>query len=179
MTPQERKVMELAFEALRMADELFDERGINFKEYGLEFDKDIRVKYRDAITAIKEALAQPEQICGFDVVIDELMPFDTFKLAQPKEPEQEPVACEHKVHSVDPATGNGHCLACFARGKMRFVVDEAPQRKPLTDEQARAEFEAWHKSAYSQPLERYGHTYKNMHVRNRWQGWLAAHGIKE
>lgn len=48
----------------------------------------------------------------------------------------------------------------------------------LTDEQARTEFEAWHKSTYTQSLERYGHTYKNMHVRNRWQGWLAAHGIK-
>ena len=44
--------------------------------------------------------------------------------------------------------------------------------------QAHAEFEAWHKSTHIQTLVRYGHTYKNMHVRNRWQGWLAAHGIK-
>ena len=52
----DRAKLEQVLEALRMADELFDERGIDFKEYGLEFDKDIRVKYRDAITAIKEAL---------------------------------------------------------------------------------------------------------------------------
>jgi len=49
----------------------------------------------------------------------------------------------------------------------------------LTDEEARVKFESWHKAEYVQPLERYGHTYKNMHVRNRWQGWLAANGIKE
>ena len=35
--------------------------------------------------------------------------------------------CAHKVYSVDPATGNGHCLKCFSRGKMRFVMEEAPQ----------------------------------------------------
>ena len=49
----------------------------------------------------------------------------------------------------------------------------------LTEEEARVKFESWHKAEYVQPLERYGHTYKNMHVRNRWQGWLAANGIKE
>jgi len=56
-----------------------------------------------------------------------------------------------------------------------------PQRTwvGLTDEEARVKFESWHKAEYVQPLERYGHTYKNMHVRNRWQGWLAANGIKE
>jgi hypothetical protein len=62
--------------------------------------------------------------------------------------------------------------------EVRRLYTTPSQRKPLTDEQARTEFEAWHKSTYTQSLERYGHTYKNMHVRNRWQGWLAAHGIK-
>ena len=57
----EREALKLALEALRMADELCRGHGVDFKEYGLEFDKDIQVKYREAITAIKEALAQPAQ----------------------------------------------------------------------------------------------------------------------
>jgi hypothetical protein len=57
----EREALKLALEALRMADELCRGHGVDFKEYGLEFDKDIQVKYRKAITAIKEALAQLAQ----------------------------------------------------------------------------------------------------------------------
>ena len=57
----EREALKLALEALRMADELCRGHGVDFKEYGLEFDRDIQVKYKDAITAIKEALAQPAQ----------------------------------------------------------------------------------------------------------------------
>ena len=53
--------LKLALEALKMADELCRGHGVDFKEYGLEFDRDIQVKYKDAITAIKEALAQPGQ----------------------------------------------------------------------------------------------------------------------
>jgi hypothetical protein len=55
------EALKLALEALRMADELCRGYGVDFKEYGLEFDKDIQVKYRETITAIKEALAQPVQ----------------------------------------------------------------------------------------------------------------------
>jgi hypothetical protein len=35
-------------------------------------------------------------------------------------------------------------------------------------------FEDWHSANYRQTLEKYGDSYKNMHVRNRWQGWLGA-----
>ena len=56
-----KEALKLALEALRMADELFRGHGVDFKEYGLEFDRDIQVKYKDVITAIKGALAQPEQ----------------------------------------------------------------------------------------------------------------------
>jgi len=55
----------------------------------------------------------------------------------------------------------------------------AKQEQGEPEDKTRTEFESWHKAKYVQPLERYAHTYKNMHVRNRWQGWLAAHGIKE
>jgi hypothetical protein len=57
----EREALKLALEALRMADELCRGHGVDFKEYGLKFDRDIQVKYKEAITAIKEALAQPAQ----------------------------------------------------------------------------------------------------------------------
>jgi hypothetical protein len=59
------EALKLALEALRMADELCRGHGVDFKEYGLEFDRDIQVKYKDAITAIKEALAQPAQERNF------------------------------------------------------------------------------------------------------------------
>jgi hypothetical protein len=60
------------------------------------------------------------------------------------------------------------------------------QRKPLTDEQIKKDFESWAKENYVQGFEPYGDSYHNGHTRNRWQGWLAAHrsieaahGIKE
>lgn len=68
----EREVLKLALEALKQIDE-----AMPFPVAKL------------AQKAIREALAQPEQICGFDVVLDEFMPPNTFKLAQP---EHEPVA---------------------------------------------------------------------------------------
>ena len=55
-----KEALKLALEALKMADELCRGHGVDFKEYGLEFDRDIQVKYKDAITAIKEALAESE-----------------------------------------------------------------------------------------------------------------------
>ena len=61
----------------------------------------------------------------------------------------------------------------------KLVAQHEREWVGLTEEEARVKFESWHKAEYVQPLERYGHTYKNMHVRNRWQGWLAANGIKE
>ena len=38
-------------------------------------------------------------------------------------------------------------------------------------------FELWHKENCVQDLERWEHTYRNAHVRCRWQGWLAAMGV--
>jgi len=54
------EALKLALEALEMAHELEEGYGIDFKKYGLEFDKDIRAKYATAITAIKQALAAPD-----------------------------------------------------------------------------------------------------------------------
>ena len=57
----DKEAMKLALEALRMAYELCEGHGVDFKEYGLKFDKDIPAKYDNAIIALKERLAQPEQ----------------------------------------------------------------------------------------------------------------------
>ena len=42
-----------------------------------------------------------------------------------------------------------------------------PEQEPVA-------FETWHKTNYVQPLEKYGDTYKNSHVRCRHEGWLGA-----
>ena len=97
-----QETLKLALEALKMADELCRGHGVDFKEYGLEFDRDIQVKYKDAITAIKEALAQTQEphgwyIDGYGAVIGtaepksvrvgEWLPWYT---ATPQRTEQEP-----------------------------------------------------------------------------------------
>ena len=96
------EALKLALEALRMADELFDERGIDFKEYGLEFDKDIRVKYRDAITAIKEALSQPEQepvFCEYCGGNDENPPDHCMDCARPQ---RKPLTTDQMYAAIRP-----------------------------------------------------------------------------
>ena len=77
------------------------------------------------IAELEAQLAQPEQLCGFDLVLDESMPPNTFKLAQPSvSVEQEPVAWPHKFG----------CRA-NAFGKCNMGCTTPPQRKSLTDEQ--------------------------------------------
>ena len=102
----------------------------------------------EAIAAIKEALAQPEQICGFDVVLDESMPPNTFKLAQPEhspncallkipskdcdcQDQQKPVAITitGKLGNIYSFTGD------YSLKKGDKVYTTPPQRKPLTDEE--------------------------------------------
>jgi len=83
---------------------------------------------------------------------------------------------EAGLESAYPVT---HPMSMFIRAIAARERLKKREWVSLTDEEARVKFESWHKAEYVQPLERYGHTYKNMHVRNRWQGWLAANGIKE
>jgi hypothetical protein len=54
-----------------------------------------------------------------------------------------------------------------------WVIVNPPSTPPATPVQPVA-FEEWHSANYVQTLEKYGDSYKNMHVRNRWQGWLGA-----
>ena len=51
----------------------------------------------------------------------------------------------------------------------RLIAELAaqPEQEPVA-------FEDWHSANYHQALEKYGDSYKNTHVRNRWQGWIGA-----
>ena len=93
MTPQERKVMELALEALLESKPFLN-------------DLDSRIKHSTAITATKEALAQPEQ---------------------------EPVAVITGVYGgrfIFEPTNSAMVLPVNMA-----LYAHPPQRKPLTDEQ--------------------------------------------
>jgi hypothetical protein len=81
-----QEALKLALEALEGAEALLLSMGLTHLIVYGDAEK--------AITTIKEALAQPKQFCGFDVVLDESMPPNTFKLVQPG---QEPVRREQKM----------------------------------------------------------------------------------
>ena len=130
MTNEERKVIELALEALE-----------GFYEYGYD-----RRECFEHITAIKEALAQPEQ---------------------------EPVACIHRIVDVtNEVVKSGYmCVDC---GAVFRAYTSPPKSKPLTDEQIA---EMW--------LEILGSTPPSGIHEDGLQPWRfvraieAAHGIKE
>ena len=66
------EALDLALEALEMADELEEGYGVDFKKYGLKVDKDIRAKYEKALAAIKQALAAPVQEPVGEVVVESM-----------------------------------------------------------------------------------------------------------
>jgi len=153
-------------ETLRMALEALDALCIN--DYsGYELGKRDAHLVDNALTAIKKALAQSEP---------EPVAFKIYKPTPPRGAIPNVRDAELPwVYDQDPSSGN-------VASMWVTPVKATPSQHEwvgLTDEEARVKFESWHKAEYVQPLERYGHTYKNMHVRNRWQGWLAANGIKE
>jgi len=81
---------------------------------------------KEAITAIREALAQPEQkpVCAHGIV--------KTKCSFCHQPEQEPVAWPHKYG----------CRA-NAFGKCDMGCTTPPQRKPLTDEEIKEIIGPW------------------------------------
>jgi hypothetical protein len=75
-------------------------------------------------------------------------------------------ACKVAPHASDCAV---HNEPAYPTGECNCGASVESLRKP---------FEKWQTENFSQKPIRYAHTYKNTHVRCRWQGWLAAHGIK-
>ena len=76
------------------------------------------------------------------------------------------LACKVAPHASDCAV---HSEPAYPTGECNCGASVESLRKP---------FEKWQTENFSQKPIRYAHTYKNTHVRCRWQGWLAAHDIK-
>jgi hypothetical protein len=72
-----------------------------------------------------------------------------------------------QVYEVMLAYDGGPDVILAIESERNYTTPPAAQQEPV-------EFEDWHSANYVQPLEKYGDSYKNMHVRNRWQGWLGA-----
>ena len=126
MTPQERKVIELALEALEtcyagdystghVIDPSFDEDAV-----------------KEAIIAIKEALAQPEdkkcENCG-----------EFGECCQDAQPEQEPVYWQWRRKNmpwqVPQIFGYELQTTFYKDSEVRKLYTTPPQRKPLTDDE--------------------------------------------
>ena len=116
------------------------------------------IQCRDAITAIKEALAQPEK---------------------PKYRRGDRLIClETEDYCVIHISGTDRQWVKFPDSHIGVYtneqVSELFELLPKETEQEPVEFEEWHKENYMQSLEKYGESYKNNHVRCRHQGWLGA-----
>ena len=145
------------------------------------FDIDSNDKQtNEAITAIKEALAQPEQEQLMSDQINYGMSVTQGgKRIDPmsiyKEPEQEPVAqCTE--------SDSWNCKYCRKTESCKALQDPRnfttpPQRKPLTDEEERKAFEQWYVcNAFDYERNPIGSRECGL----QWSAWKAraAHGIK-
>jgi len=147
----DKEAMKLALDALELVNIEFVCNGAHHAKkdrHGLDEDCPVTMRYRKAITALKERLAQPEQkpFTYYNPQNDGIRPFCSdgdipLYTTPPQRTEQEPVAVY------------GYCPTCGAKGVMRerrpngsdkcanghtYLSSKAttpPQRKPLTDEQ--------------------------------------------
>lgn len=169
----EKEALKMALEALEEAADAIDSWGSYASGYFQvkhDLEGDIS-KAKSAITAIKEALAQPEQEQLMSDQINYGMSVTQGgKRIDPmsiyKEPEQEPVAWMYEVN-------NAHtCLDLFEppddaydEGTLHPLYTTPPQRKPLTDEEINEFFQGMEPNngfwlSFARAIE-------------------AAHGIKE
>ena len=146
-----------------------------------------------AITAIKEALAQPEQ-CQCSNCRVTLHASDCAVHNEPAYPaggcdcgaQQGPVAWMWRFESDEGAAFSTQKPTISIRDGVNYVplYTTPPQRKPLTGEQEREAFEAWALGTicYKEDLQRKEITgYGSQELNYLWRGWSAkaAHGIKE
>ena len=149
-------IISMALEALEMAAELQEDQRIDFKKYGLKQDEDIGVKYEEAITSLRKALAQQDEMrevlrkLGFGSQCPESIGItlrrwrDGYAAALAQE-EQEPVAFADRI-SFDQAmkSGKGHDVWPEAGDyeartgrKLRVLYTQTPRRewRGLSDEE--------------------------------------------
>ncbi len=137
MTPQERKVMELALEALVLNnDEWKSLADSGDSGYWKAEDQDHYKQTNEAITAIENALAQPEQLEGLKLIHKADIDLAK-KRALEAQPEQEPVAWRFQspvggwAYGKEPPIGSKYAV--------EPLYATPPQRKPLvidSDEKA-------------------------------------------
>ena len=171
-----RQALELALEALQFALHVgFPESS----ESQIKKGEKAYQQHRAAITAIKEALAQPEQWGASAVTHPEYIDEQKAKTQELRsmlaQPEQEPVAWMYEsVCGNDFATR--HKPPDYGKN-IRPLYTTPPQRKPLTDEQL--------KPLIQKAMMYYGHNPEHWTV-TAGAGFCilaraieAAHGIKE
>jgi hypothetical protein len=127
------EALDLALEALEMADELEEGYGVDFKKYGLKVDKDIHAKYATAITAIKQARSAPTSA-------DYAMGYaEGFNDGCKPAPVQEPV----DSIQVSKVWWDNEKLMTKPIPFVEFYKAAQPAPVPLTDEQARDMPDCW------------------------------------
>ena len=143
-----RKVLELALEALLKTQN----EGFNLPGSAI----------REAITAIKEALAQPKKLDQDEVDIRSRLYQRIHELeTQLAQPEQEPCKTCNGAGEVETGIGMMVCDDCHG-----ITYTNPPQRKPLTDEQIKhLAIDVY--SPHQEPLIVFARAIE------------AAHGIKE
>ena len=115
MTTQQIEAMKQALEALGLVNIEFVCNGAHHAKkdrHGLDEDCPVTMRYRKAITAIKEALAQPEQ-----------------------EPVAWPCLIAEADFSQDTVTLTMQCQDYKVSAGKHWLSTTPPQRKPLTDEE--------------------------------------------
>ena len=192
MTPQERKVIELALEALENSVDLVVDDAYNAEQlYGnyptrqgkVDGLKVLAKQHKQAITAIKEALAQPEQDQDEVDIRSRLYQRIHELETQLAQPEQEPVVLKlgecwpenvmqmwdyYRKEIANGNTGSEPRDWFESLAEMRLVDTAPPQRKPLTDEEI---------SEYAERMEASDPT--DSFWREFARAIEAAHGIKE
>ena len=91
------------------------------------------------------------------------------------------------LEKITPYKGQEDFLSdsiAITQDTITAIKEALAQRKPLTEEESRAKFEAWYSSApdASEPERIYELTDESMTELTKeciWLGWQAAHGIKE
>ena len=152
------EALKLALEALEMADELEEGYGVDFKKYELKVDKDIRVKYEAAITAIKQALAAPVQ-----------EPLFWYK-PHPNGMYNGPI---HNAQIGDVLRGSEEWVPLYDKPP---AAQPAPVQ-PVALGQEREAFEAWHDSFFVNKGHAAHHRFHDRdgycidEIQNQWKGW--------
>jgi hypothetical protein len=188
----DRQLMQQALDALKIADELCDGHGVDFKEYGLKVDKDIQRKYKKAITALRDRLAHCDRCgkrlggegdihtCTPDPIGDAQSSLIAEMAAQP---EQEPVAWMYQCTADNSGPVLLQQKQNWAESGTGLWI-ETPLYTTPPAQPAVPDFKAFKEWAAGEGYDvAYTHdgikwVCLNPMTADLWKAWQAAHGIK-